>query len=103
MGWVTMSERELRRVEVLAQLDDGRIDASSAAHVLPQPMSRATPNAIFTTRPDAELKLGRERIARVEERRAVHDLLDAGLKMVAPEEVQDWMLADDDRPFPAAR
>ncbi len=34
MGWVTMSERELRRVEVLAQLDDGRIDATSAAHVL---------------------------------------------------------------------
>lgn len=34
MGWVTMSERELRRVEVLAQLDDGRIDVTSAAHVL---------------------------------------------------------------------
>ncbi|WP_299657358.1 helix-turn-helix domain-containing protein, partial [uncultured Jannaschia sp.] len=34
MGWVTMSGRELRRVEVLAQLDDGRIDATSAAHVL---------------------------------------------------------------------
>jgi hypothetical protein len=24
MGWVTMSERELNRVEVLAQVDDGR-------------------------------------------------------------------------------
>ncbi|MDB2407632.1 ISNCY family transposase [Jannaschia sp.] len=34
MGWVMMSERELRRVEVLAQLDDGGIDATSAAHVL---------------------------------------------------------------------
>ncbi|MGB3721687.1 MAG: ISNCY family transposase [Pacificimonas sp.] len=34
MGWVVMSEHELRRVEVLAQLDDGRIDATSAAHVL---------------------------------------------------------------------
>jgi hypothetical protein len=34
MGWVTMSERELRRVEVLAELEDGRIDATAAAHVL---------------------------------------------------------------------
>ena len=31
MGWVAMSERELRRIEVLAQVDDGRlgIDAGS--------------------------------------------------------------------------
>ena len=85
------------------------------------------PTAMFTTRLDAELKAELERIARaedrsaswvanqairafVEERRAVRDLLDAGLEMVArespgaaPEEVRDWMLADDDRPFPAAR
>jgi predicted transcriptional regulator len=85
------------------------------------------PTAMFTTRLDTELKVELERIALaedrsaswvanqairafVEERRAVRDLLDAGLEMVAressgaaPEEVHDWMLADDDRPFPAAR
>ena len=34
MGWVLMSERELHRVEVLAQIDDGRIDVQSGAHLL---------------------------------------------------------------------
>jgi predicted transcriptional regulator len=85
------------------------------------------PTAVFTTRLNAELKAELERIAQaedrsasrvanqairafVEERRAVRDLLDAGLETVArespgmaPDEVHDWMLADDDRPFPAAR
>ena len=85
------------------------------------------PTAMFTTRLDAELKAELERIALaedrsaswvanqairafVEERRAVRELLDAGLEMVAqespgvaPEEVHDWMLDNDDRPFPAAR
>ena len=84
------------------------------------------PTAMFTTRLDAELKAELERIARaedrsaswvanqaihafVEERRAVRNLMEVGLEMVergdpgvAPEAVHDWMLADDDRPFPAA-
>lgn len=34
MGWVAMSERELRRVEVMADLDAGRIDAAAAAGIL---------------------------------------------------------------------
>ncbi|PSK86303.1 hypothetical protein CLV79_10510 [Limimaricola soesokkakensis] len=34
MGWVLMSERELQRVEVLAQIDDGRIDVQNGAHLL---------------------------------------------------------------------
>ncbi|EPX83614.1 Mobile element protein [Salipiger mucosus DSM 16094] len=34
MGWVIMSERELRRVEVLAQIDDGRLSVENGAHVL---------------------------------------------------------------------
>ncbi len=34
MGWVTMSERELRRVKVLAELEGNRIDVAWAAHVL---------------------------------------------------------------------
>lgn len=85
------------------------------------------PTAMFTTRLDTELKAELERIAQaedrsaswvanqairafVEERRAVRDLLDVGLEMVtressgaAPKDVHDWMLADDDRPFPIAR
>jgi len=34
MGWVTMSERELRRVEVLGQVDAGRLTAAGAAGIL---------------------------------------------------------------------
>ena len=29
MGWVMMSERELNRIEVLAQIDDGRLSVQS--------------------------------------------------------------------------
>lgn len=34
MGWVMMSERELNRVEVLAQVDDGRLTVENAANLL---------------------------------------------------------------------
>lgn len=34
MGWVTMSERELNRVEVLAQIDDGRLTVVNGANLL---------------------------------------------------------------------
>ena len=34
MGWVIMSERELNRVEVLAQVDDGRLSVDNAANML---------------------------------------------------------------------
>jgi transposase len=34
MGWVMMSERELNRVEVLAQVDDGRLTIDNAANLL---------------------------------------------------------------------
>ena len=34
MGWAVMSERELRRVEVLAELEGARIDVASAAAIL---------------------------------------------------------------------
>ncbi len=34
MGWVTMSERELNRVEILAQVDDGRLTVYNAANML---------------------------------------------------------------------
>ncbi len=34
MGWVTMSERKLNRVVVLAQVDDGRLSVDNAANML---------------------------------------------------------------------
>ncbi|AHD03662.1 hypothetical protein METH_22800 (plasmid) [Leisingera methylohalidivorans DSM 14336] len=34
MGWVMMSERELNRVEILAQVDDGRLTVDNAANLL---------------------------------------------------------------------
>jgi len=34
MGWVVMSEREPDRVEVLGQLDDGRLNIDNAANLL---------------------------------------------------------------------
>ncbi|SFE70806.1 Winged helix-turn helix [Roseivivax sediminis] len=34
MGWVMMSERELQRIEVLAQINDGRLSVESGANVL---------------------------------------------------------------------
>lgn len=34
MGWVMMSERELNRVEILAQVDDGRLTVDNAANML---------------------------------------------------------------------
>ena len=34
MGWVTMSERELNRVEVLAQVDDGKLSVEAASGIL---------------------------------------------------------------------
>ena len=34
MGWVVMSERELRRIEVLAQVDDGRLSVEAGSGVL---------------------------------------------------------------------
>lgn len=34
MGWVMMSERELNRVEVLAQVDDGQLGVDNTANML---------------------------------------------------------------------
>ena len=34
MGWVMMSERELNRIEVLSQIDDGRLSVGAAANML---------------------------------------------------------------------
>lgn len=34
MGWLIMSERELNRIEVLAQIDDGRLSVEAAAGLL---------------------------------------------------------------------
>jgi len=34
MGWVMMSERELNHIEVLAQIDDGKLTVAAGAHLL---------------------------------------------------------------------
>jgi hypothetical protein len=34
MGWVLMSERDLNRLEVLAQIDDGRLSVGNGANML---------------------------------------------------------------------
>ena len=34
MGWVMMSERELNRIEMLAQVDDGRLSVQNGANLL---------------------------------------------------------------------
>ena len=84
-------------------------------------------SASFTHRIDPDLKAELEKIARfddrsasyianlairafVEERQATRDLVLEGLRQVeagAPalsaDEVQDWLLAEDDRPFPEGR
>jgi predicted transcriptional regulator len=85
------------------------------------------PMTSFTTRIDSELKADLEQIARfddrsasyvanqairalVEERKATRELIETGLMLVekgAPSipasDIHDWFMADDDRPFPAAR
>ncbi len=33
MGWVMMSERDVHRIEVLAQVDDGRLSVQNAANL----------------------------------------------------------------------
>jgi predicted transcriptional regulator len=81
----------------------------------------------FTHRIDPELRAEIEKIARFEdrsaswvanlairgfvnERQATRDLVREGLRQVAgrapsipSEEVREWLLADDDRPFPEGR
>ena len=42
MGWVMMSERRLNRIEVLAQVDDGRLTVENAAEILD-----LTPRQVF--------------------------------------------------------
>jgi predicted transcriptional regulator len=90
-------------------------------------MEDSMASASFTHRMDPELKAELERIARfddrsasyvanlairafVEERQATRELIDEGLRQVeagapsiAAEAVRDWLLSDDDRPFPDAR
>jgi len=80
----------------------------------------------FTTRIDSELKSRLEKIARfedrsasymanqaikalVEEREATHDLVAVGMKLVEKDvsisevEIDEWLLADEQAPFPNAK
>ena len=84
------------------------------------------PTSVFTTRLDTEVKAELEQIARfedrsasylanqaitalVEERRATRELVATGLAMIEqgvpgiePDAVHDWLLSEDDQPFPKA-
>lgn len=85
------------------------------------------PTTLFSHRIDTKLKSELEQIAKyedrstsylanqaiktmVEERKATRDLINVGLKLVemeAPaipsEDIHNWLLADDDTPYPKAR
>lgn len=87
----------------------------------------AMPTTLFSHRIDTKLKSELEQIAKyedrsasylanqaikamVEERKATRELIDVGLKLVEmeapsipPEDIHDWLLADDDAPYPEAR
>lgn len=49
MGWVMMSERELHRIKVLAQVDDGRLSVQNGANLLNAMISKHD-NQVFEVR-----------------------------------------------------
>ena len=117
MGWVLMSERELQRVEVLAQIDDGRIDVQSGAHLLGltrrqifrllkryradgaaairhRARGRAPNNQIHTAKRDYALSLIRESYADFGPTLAAERLRDDHGLTVSRETLRKWMVAD---------
>jgi hypothetical protein len=117
MGWVATSERELRRVEVMAQLDDGRIDAGSAAHVLavsrrqvfrllkrfreqgPSALAhrargRAPSNRIGEAKRELAVDLVRERYRDFGPTLAAEALAERHALRVSRETLRGWMIAD---------
>ena len=117
MGWVLMSERELQRVEVLAQIDDGRIDVQNGAHLLGltrrqifrllkryradgaaairhRARGRAPNNQIHTAKRDYALSLIRESYADFGPTLAAERLRDDHGLTVSRETLRKWMVAD---------
>ena len=117
MGWVLMSERELQRVEVLAQIDDGRIDVRNGAHLLGltrrqifrllkryradgaaairhRARGRAPNNRIHAAKRDYALSLIRESYADFGPPLAAERLRDDHGLTVSRETLRKWMVAD---------
>ncbi|MCP1167151.1 ISNCY family transposase [Limimaricola litoreus] len=117
MGWVLMSERELHRVEVLAQIDDGRIDVQNGAHLLGltrrqifrllkryradgaaairhQARGRAPNNRIHAAKRDYALSLIRESYADFGPTLAAERLQDDHGLTVSRETLRKWMVED---------
>lgn len=117
MGWVMMSERELQRVEVLAQVDDGKLSVDAGAGILAvsrrqmfrllkryrsdgaaairhQSRGRPANNRIHDARRDYALALVRERYADFGPTLAAEKLAEEhGLK-VSRETLRQWMIQD---------
>jgi Winged helix-turn helix len=117
MGWVTMSERELNRIEVLAQIDDGKLGVEAGAAVLGltkrqvfrllktyrtdgaaairhKARGRAANNRIHTARRDYALTLVRERYADFGPTLAAEMLAEHHSLEVSRETLRKWMSED---------
>ncbi len=117
MGWVMMSERELNRVEVLAQIDDGKVTVEAASGILDlsrrqifrllkkyrqhgagsirhQARGRAPNNRIHDARRDFALSLVREYYDDFGPTLACEMLAEHHGLMVSRETLRKWMIAD---------
>lgn len=117
MGWVIMSERELNRVEVLAQVDDGKITIEVASGILDlskrqtfrllrkyrrygassirhQSRGRAPNNQIHNAKRDFVLSLVRENYSDFGPTLAIEMLAEHHGVTVSRETLRKWMIAD---------
>lgn len=117
MGWVMMSERELNRVEVLSQIDDGRLTVENGANMLGltrrqvfrllkryrvdgaaairhRARGRPPNNRISETRRRYALDLVRERYSDFGPTLAAESLAERHGLTVSAETLRKWMIAD---------
>ncbi len=117
MGWVMMSERELNRIEVLAQVDDGKITVDAASGILDlsrrqlfrllkkyrqhgagsirhQARGRAPNNRIHNAKHDFALSLVREHYDDFGPTLACEMLAEHHGLVVSRETLRKWMIAD---------
>lgn len=117
MGWVMMSERELQRVEVLAQVDDGKLSVDAGAGILAvsrrqmfrllkryrsdgaaairhQSRGRPANNRIPDARRDYALALARECYVDFGPTLAAEKLAEDHRLKVSRETLRQWMIRD---------
>lgn len=117
MGWVVMSERELNRIEVLAQIDDGKLGVQAGASVLSltkrqvfrllktyrtdgaaairhKARGKAPNNLIHTAKRDYALALVRERYVDFGPTLAAEMLAEHHGFKVSRETLRKWMIED---------